>query len=119
MKAYKFRKLAGQFNIAIDSGRFDDITVEEVKRHAQAGTITNFLVDRLKDVTDLGWMEAQDWAVVDEEWRTFALGIDEGRKMGVENKGLCLLLAYALESSEIRVRQELKDQQKAAIHQTG
>ena len=119
MKAYKFRMLVGQFNVALDTGRHDDITVQEVKRHAQAGTITNFLVGRLQGATDLSWMEPEDWAVVDKEWRTFADAIDEGRKMGLENKGLCLLLAYALESSETRVRQELKDQQKAAIHQTG
>ena len=119
MKAYKFRMLVREFNAALDTGRFDDITVEEVKRHAQAGTITDFLVGGLQGATDLSWMEPEDWAVVDEEWRTFAIGIDEGRKMAVENKGLCLLLAYALESSEIRVRQKLKDQQKAAIHQTG
>ena len=118
MKAFMFRMLATQFNAALDDGRHDDLTVEEVKRHARAGAISNFVTDRFKEVTGLSWMESEDWAVVDEEWQTFANTMDKGRKMGLENKGLCLLLGYALESGETRARQELKDQQKAPEDRT-
>ncbi len=52
-------------------------------------------------------MEPQDWTDLDKEWERFAVEINEGRKMGIENRGLSLLLAYALQSYFDNVGQEL------------
>ena len=56
----------------------------------------------------MGAMQPQDWTGLNKEWERFAVEINEGRKMGIENKGLSLLLAYALQSYFDNVGQELE-----------
>jgi hypothetical protein len=51
---------------------------------------------------DTSPLDAADWRAVTEEWQGFADAIDERRKMGIENRGLCLLLAYSLQSLQDR-----------------
>ena len=46
--------------------------------------------------------------------RPSAHAIDEARKMGVENKGLCLLLAYALASHQALAREEVAELRESA-----
>jgi hypothetical protein len=105
MKAYKLQSLIWEFNALLDSGAYDDIAVDDVKHHARAETISGFLIDRFGEEIDLGVMEPQDWADLNAEWQRFANAINEGRKMGIENRGLCLLSAYALQSYFDRVEQ--------------
>ncbi len=105
MKAYKLQSLIWEFNSLLDSGAYDDIAVDEVKRHARAETISGFLIDRFGEDIDLGAMQPQDWTGLNKEWERFAVEINEGRKMGIENRGLCLLLAYAWQSYFDRVKQ--------------
>ncbi len=102
MEAYKCLHLIGEFNAALDTGRYDKITVDEVKRHASAGTIPAFVVDRLGDGMDLSIIDRDDWAALAEEWQGFADTVDERRKMGIVNRGVCLLLAYTLGSHRQR-----------------
>jgi len=42
--------------------------------------------------------EPQDRAEINELWANLANAIDAKRKFGVTKKGMCLLMAYALES---------------------
>ncbi len=108
MKAYKLQSLIWEFNSLFDTGKYDDIAVDDVKHHARAGTIPAFLTDRFGEEIELDVMEPQDWADLNAEWQRFAVAINEGRKMGIENRGLCLLLAYALQSYFDNVGQELE-----------
>ncbi len=108
MKAYKLQSLIWEFNSLLDSGAYDDIAVDEVKRHARAGTIPAFLTEQFGEDIDLGAMQPQDWTGLNKEWERFAVEINEGRKMGIENRGLSLLLAYALQSYFDNVGQELE-----------
>lgn len=98
MKPYKYRFLLWQFIAAMDTGKYDSVTFEEVHRHAEAGTIPAFLIDRFGSDLDLSMVEPQDWGVISENWASIANVVDARRKFGVENKGLCLLMAYTLES---------------------
>ncbi len=108
MKAYKLQSLIWEFNALLDTGKYDDIAVDDVKHHARAETISAFLTDRFGEEIELDVMEPQDWADLNAEWQRFANVIDEGRKMGIENRGLSLLLAYALQSYFDSVGQELE-----------
>ncbi len=108
MQAYKLQSLIWEFNALLDSGAYDDISVDEVKRHARAETISGFLIDRFGEEIDLDAMEPRDWTDLNKEWERFANAINEGRKMGIENRGLSLLLAYALQSYFDNVGQELE-----------
>ena len=106
MKAYKFRQLVWDFNALLDTGKHDGITVDEVTRHAGNGTISGFLKDRFGGEIDTSLIEPEDWLVLNDEWQSFSNAIDERRKMGIENKGVCLLLGYALESLQQRERKK-------------
>ncbi len=108
MKAYKLQSLIWEFNSLLDSGAYDDIAVDEEKSHARAGTISGFLIDQFGEDIDLGAMQPQDCTDLNKEWERFAVEINEGRKMGIENRGLSLLLAYALQSYFNNVGQELE-----------
>ena len=108
MKAYKLRSLIWEFNALLDTGAYDDIAIDDVKHHARAETISGFLIDQFGEEIDLGVMEPQDWTDLNAEWQGFANAINEGRKMGIENRGLSLLLAYALQSYFDRVGQGLE-----------
>ncbi len=101
MKPYKYRFLLWQFIAAADNGKYDGITIEEVMRHAEAETIPAFLVDRFGSDLDLSIFECQDWQTISETWASIYNAIDAGRKFGVEHKGICLLMAYTLESLQM------------------
>ncbi len=108
MEAYKLRSLIWEFNALLDTGKYDDVAIDDVKRHAKAETLSGFLIDQFGDEIDLGAMEPQDWTDLNAEWEKFAVEINDGRKMGIENRGLCLLLAYAWQSYFDRGKQGLE-----------
>jgi hypothetical protein len=97
MKAYKYKHLLWQFIGAIDTGKYDSLTTDEVHRHADAGTIPAFLVDRFGTDLDLSMIERSDWDEISERWAGISNAVDSRRKFGVENRGVCLLMAYTLE----------------------
>ncbi len=106
MKAYKYRHLLWQFISALDSGKYDKLDIEEVRRHANAGTISAFLIDRFGTDCDFSIFEPSDWAAISATWANIANAADARRKFGVENKGISLLMAYALESFQQLLREE-------------
>ena len=89
-------------NMALDTGRYDDLTVSEVKDRIRDGTILSFLRERFAADGDLN-MPSDDPHVVDAVVAAFqglADAVDENRKMGIQNRGLCLLVAYCLEVAQ-------------------
>lgn len=105
MEAYKFRHLIWEFNALNDTGDYVNIAIDDVKKHAEAGTMSAFLVDRFRNNADFSIIEGADWIELNDEWQRFSGAIDEGRKFGVRNNALCLLLAYALQSFQDRMRE--------------
>jgi hypothetical protein len=108
MKAFKYTFLLSELLAAADSGKYDTLGIDEVSRHANAGTIPSFLVDRFGRDLDLSIFEADDWRELSELWSSLANAVDARRKFGVQNKGICLLMAYALESQQMLQRAEKK-----------
>lgn len=91
---------------ALDSGEFDDYTVEEARDDISRKAVFNHLerrgfrsmVGRRDDVKrDL-----------EEQWEALrnAYGGDEDRKWGVRNRGLCLLIAWTNEVIQQRALRE-------------
>lgn len=95
MNKYKFTYLLWQFNMLLDSGKYDDITVEQIKERIRNNTIAAFLKNTFPD-GDFSMIEAKEWAYLSKEWEGLADVVDEQRKMGVVNRGLCLLLGYTI-----------------------
>ena len=91
-----------QLNRLLDTGKYDDITIEEVHKHIENGSILQFLQERAGDDIDLlihmdpkvsaGF---QDFYVkyLQNFYHTFGGGED----WFVKNKGLCLLIAWTNE----------------------
>ena len=99
----------------LDSGKHDDISLEDVKEHARAGDLIPFLNGRAKRVEgtfDNGFFEVEprfiDWYIT--QLRDICEAIDgrERRKYGIESRGLCLLISYTAEiiqrGEDIRLR---------------
>jgi hypothetical protein len=42
-------------------------------------------------------IERSDWDEISERWAGISNAVDSRRKFGVENRGVCLLMAYTLE----------------------
>lgn len=97
--------LAFTFNGALGSGRYDDVSVEEVKRRIGDGSVFGFLSSRLGGDLDLSILSEGQEEVLRKEWEELVVAYDEHRKFAVERNGLCLLVAYLLEGVQRRVAQ--------------
>ena len=95
---------AFSINGAAGSGKYDDISIDDVKRAIGDGTVFEFLKTRLGHDVDLSLLEPSHRKELLEEWQFLATDVDEGRKFFVDRGGLCLLVAYLLESIQRRAR---------------
>ena len=89
--------LAFSLTWCIDRRRYDDISVPEVKEHIEDGSIFAFLTDRLGKDLAVKLFDQSTLGKVADAWLTIEDTVDERRKFGIENKGLCLLVAYLVE----------------------
>ena len=104
MKITSLTFIAFYINSAIDTGRYDDIEIHEVKQQITSGSIFDFLQNLLRNDIDLSILTKEDEMELLAEWQDFLAAINERRKMGVERRGLPLLIAYLLEGIQRRLR---------------
>jgi hypothetical protein len=90
----KLAQLAWLINKAIDNGNYD-VSLGEVRNAADAGAVFQFMKATLPThhLLDLSLFTAKDIESVNE----WFLGINGNHDIYVENKGLCLLLAWTIE----------------------
>jgi hypothetical protein len=88
-------------NGAIDSGKYDDITCEQVRTAIEKRTIFDFLNAHLGIDIDLSIFDVKKRKELEEEWYEM-LAIRARKKFGVENNGLCLLVAFCFEGIQQR-----------------
>ena len=98
MRISQFTFLGFYLNGAQGTGKYNDITIEQIKEQLSSGKIFSFLQDRLGTDIDTSIFSEQEKVQVIEEWNDMAIAINERRKLCVDNGGLCLLVAYCLES---------------------
>ena len=94
--------LAFYLNSALDTGRYADITCDEVQAEVERGTIFDFLADRLGKDMDLSILDDAKRSALCAEWLDMLRSVSARRKFGVENNGLCLLMSYCLEGIQRR-----------------
>ena len=102
MRITKLTHIGFYLNGALGSGKYDDISIEEVKQHLHAGTVFEYLVRRLGDDFDVTILTPADQAELLSEWQDLAVAVHEGRKLCVDRNGLCLLVAYLLDGIQRR-----------------
>ncbi len=97
MRLVKLTILAGQLNYLLDRGYYN-IPVAEMKKKIRDGSVFDFLKKKsMDDYLDLSLIDSNDRKELLEHFSSMADVIDEDRKMGVMNNGVCLLLAYVIE----------------------
>lgn len=86
-----------QINAAIDSGKHEDISIEEAEDHVEAGDLFRWLRQRCE--MDLGYLDDEKARAINEALERIraAYAGDERRRWGVQNSGLCILLAWVNE----------------------
>lgn len=92
------------FNSAIDTGRYDDLSIDQVRQEIRAGTIFRFLTTKLGDDIDFSILDTKTETGLLFEWQDMEAAIPARKKFGVENRGLPLLVAYLLEGIQRRAR---------------
>jgi hypothetical protein len=85
----------------LDTGKHDNITIDEVKRHSLNGNLLKFLRERnggsfAMGITD-GNPEFGKWYEAQIADNCKAMDGRERRKYDIQNRGLCLLVSYTAE----------------------
>jgi hypothetical protein len=107
MRLIQITRTIQELNAAIDTGRHQGIPIEEVKGHIESGDLVQWLTKRVGGDIHLEFDDAagSDWNEKMESIRA-AYGGKEQRKWGVENSGLCLLVAWTTEIIQQRQWQD-------------
>jgi len=104
MKHSALTLLVLHLNALLDTGRYDSITVDEVEDRIEDGSILRFLRERAGQDIDLSLhLDTKTYGNFERFYVTYlqsilnAYGGRESRKWGVQNRGLCLLIAWTNE----------------------
>jgi hypothetical protein len=85
----------------LDTGKHDDITLNDVKEHASKSDLIEFLNRRAGGKFEMGICEMHPafarWYVQNIQDNCTAMSGRERRKYAIENRGLCLLISYTAE----------------------
>ena len=88
-----YRFLIWEVLRAIDSAKRDLVEVEQVVHHSSNGTMSQLLLTAFAGHADFSLLKEEDWRQLNDDMAKMA----PGREFGIENRGICLLLAYLLE----------------------
>ncbi|MBI4718555.1 MAG: hypothetical protein HY763_12170 [Planctomycetes bacterium] len=106
MRIYKLTNFVLDLIAALDSGRCQDVTLEEVRQQVVDGTVFEFLNRRLEFNGALSVLEPVDRLELLLEWEMLHARMGPYVYQGLRN-GLCVLLNYLLEG--IARRAETRD----------
>ena len=98
----KLALLAFELNAALDTGKYNNISVQEIKDQIDNGTIFDFLENNLHGDIDLSLHDKGTRKMLLGEWQDLVWAVSAPRKFGVSNNGLCLLIAFLLEGIQRR-----------------
>jgi hypothetical protein len=88
-------------SVLADSGKTDDITFTDVKKHVKAGDLIEYLTKKGGGVFASGHLEGPSqkgfraWYV--EQIKGLTIEGRERHCYGIENRGICLLISYTAE----------------------
>ena len=92
-------------NHALDTGRYDSITLDEIEEQAEIKQVLPYLKSKLGRDLDISLFSEADLKEVSRCYKTAMHVIDPRRKMGVENRGLCLVIGWTI----VLIQQQLGD----------
>lgn len=98
MRISQLTFLGFYLNGAQGSGRYNSISIQDVKTQLAEGTLFEYLQQQLGLDIDLTVFSDEEKAFLTNEWLDMSEEVNETSKFAVEKGGLCLLMAYTLES---------------------
>jgi hypothetical protein len=99
----KYWLLLGQLIALLDIGRFDELNIEDVKLHARGGAISVLLGEVFQRTTAFNVFTEDDWKSFNEEIARMANATDPPQKITVTNRGIALLMTWALEGARRQI----------------
>lgn len=109
MKIRKLTYLILEFNAALDRGDSDEISLDDVNEHIRARDVLPWLARAAEiNLSEVDEKDADEY----HERLEMLRGAHQGRelrKWGVENRGLCLLLAWTNEIVDQHVGDRFTD----------
>jgi hypothetical protein len=96
--AYTF--LGFYFNSLVDSGEV--LSLEETHTNIRNKTLFKWLKIKYSDRLDISLFSNEQLNQIENFFESTSIAVDEERKMGIENNGLCLLVAYCFEAAQRR-----------------
>lgn len=98
MKLSQLTFLGFYLNGAQGKNKYDYLTIDKVKEELGKGNIFQYLQEEMGVDIDTSVLSDEEKLKLNKEWLEISLGVDEGRKLCVDEGGLCLLVAYIFES---------------------
>jgi hypothetical protein len=95
MRVTKLTFIAHELNAALGSGRFHDISYDDIWRHIEDGTIFRFLSERLGLGVPLSVLDPMDRTELLLQWENMRTCVEPFRYDG-HRSGICLLVGYLL-----------------------
>ena len=105
VKVNRLTYLTFELNSLIDLGY--SVSLGDAKKICEEKTLFDELERRfpIKDTGfDLSILDESDRKEISDEFWDMSLAVNEKRKFGIENKGLCLLIAYSQEMIQRTIR---------------
>jgi hypothetical protein len=98
MNARKYQYLLSALIGAFDAGRFQELDMGEVRLYARAGAVSILLGEAFQNSAELSRLSEADWKTINEDVARMAS--EPPSQSPVENKGIALLMAWALKGAE-------------------
>jgi hypothetical protein len=92
----KFTFLGLLLNSLVDNGKYLDL--KETHEHLRNKTIFEWLKDQFDDSLDLSLYKSEELREIASFFEDLSVAVNETKKMGITNNGLCLLIAYCFEA---------------------
>lgn len=93
MRAVNLTLIELELIAALDSGKFDDLTLEDVQSHIRDGDIFPLIQSELGHRLDIGAVKPEDIHDLTEALQRLENAVPPS-DLRINRKGLCLLLAY-------------------------
>ena len=99
-----FTLLVMKLNMLLDTGKYDGITIEEMHKHIDDRSVLRWLKETCGDDIDLSSLSSTTYGNFEELYSNYLQNMsggyagDERRRWGVENRGICFLLAWTNEA---------------------
>ncbi len=92
----RYWQLLWQLIALLDTGRCDDLNIEDVVLHARGGAIS-VLLGEMFQRSAFSIFTEDDWKAFNEEIARVANAADPPQRVVVTNKGIALLMSWAVQ----------------------